>query len=115
MQAITTNLRQQIDMMVNKLHEILYNLVQKSEIQHEVLYWFGMCLHTNSQRGKVNIKQKDTTFTFSKMQDSHFGVGFRGDNSNNKIFVSSCLISYLSDSKYIGKITSGNRDLHIRE
>ena len=69
-----------------------------------------MCLHTNSQRGKVNIKQKDSTFI-----DSHFGVGFRGDNSNNKIFVSSCLISYLCDSKYIGKITSGNRDLHIRE
>lgn len=110
MQAITTNLRQQIDMVVNKLHEILYNLVQKSEIQHEVLYWFGMCLHTNSQRGKVNIKQKDSTFI-----DSHFGVGFRGDNSNNKIFVSSCLISYLCDSKHIGKITSGNRDLHIRE
>lgn len=110
MQAITTNLRQQIDMVVNKLHEILYNLVQKSEIQHEVLYWFGMCLHTNSQRGKVNIKQKDSTFI-----DPHFGVGFRGDNSNNKIFVSSCLISYLCDSKYIGKITSGNRDLHIRE
>lgn len=55
MKAVTDNLRQQIDMVVNKLHEILYNLVQKANKQHEVLYWFGMCLHTNSQRGKVNI------------------------------------------------------------
>ncbi|XP_057303615.1 ubiquitin conjugation factor E4 A-like [Hydractinia symbiolongicarpus] len=50
MNAITENIRRQIDIIVNKVHELVYNLVQKPEAQHEVLYWFGICLSTNTAR-----------------------------------------------------------------
>ena len=55
MQAITDNIRRQIDIIVSKLHELLYNLVLAAETQHEVLYWISMCLYSNSKRAQVGI------------------------------------------------------------
>jgi len=55
MHGITDNIRRQIDVIVAKLHEFLYNLVQKPDMQHEVLYWLGICLHTNSQRAQMYL------------------------------------------------------------
>ena len=52
-EATTASVRKQLDKLINTLHNILCNLVSRPYFQHEVLYWFGMCLHLNSLKGKV--------------------------------------------------------------
>lgn len=66
MNAITENIRRQIDIIVNKLHELVYNLVQKPEAQHEVLYWFGICLSTNTARFQV-CDSKNSVLTLRRL------------------------------------------------
>ena len=53
MDAITINIRNQLDVMVSKIHELLFNIVQKPDTQHEVLHWIGACLYANNKRFQV--------------------------------------------------------------
>ena len=53
MNAITDNIRQYLNTLVTMIHKLLHNLLEIPNMQHEVLFWTGLCLNRNEKRSQM--------------------------------------------------------------
>ncbi|XP_020626137.1 ubiquitin conjugation factor E4 A-like [Orbicella faveolata] len=69
MQATMANLRTHLDSLSEKLHKVIMEIIKRSNLtKHQVLHWFGACLHGNITRKKMMAE----FFATTQAQDGFF-------------------------------------------
>eukprot|EP00795_Rhopilema_esculentum_P013455 gene13455-4330_t len=71
MEVITNNCRRQFGMISSKTHQLFRNLLENKELQHQILYWIGSCLHHNKKRAQLSI-HTDFGSSLTQARDGFF-------------------------------------------